>query len=91
MFFSECAVRYILGCFNLMLGGDHTTFECRQDVHDAYNEVIDEGNLQMAWGAHPVMSWYKNTSGRVTQNWPFTLREYWAITRKPQAAHYHLG
>ena len=91
MFFSECAVRYILGCFNLMLEHGHSTLECKQDVHDSYNEAIDEGNRQMAWGAHPVMSWYKNASGRVTQNWPFTLREYWAVTRKPRAADYHLG
>ena len=90
MFFSECSVRYILGCLKLLLEQGHATLECKQDVHDAYNQIIDDGNLQMAWGAHPVMSWYKNAAGRVTQNWPFTLREYWAITRAPDAADFHL-
>ena len=91
MFFSECAVRYILGCLRLLLENDHATMECKRDVHDAYNKIIDEGNRQMAWGAHPVMSWYKNAAGRVTQNWPFTLREYWAITRYPDATDFHLS
>jgi 4-hydroxyacetophenone monooxygenase len=30
----------------------------------------------MAWSSPNVRSWYKNEKGRVTQNWPFTLREY---------------
>ena len=32
-----------------------------------------------------MRSWYKNEQGRVTQNWPFTLREYWEATRTPDA------
>jgi len=30
-----------------------------------------------------VTSWYKNAKGRVAQNWPFPLVEYWARTRAP--------
>ena len=61
---------------------------CKQDVHDAYNKKIDEGNLKMAWGAANVPTWYKNDKGRVTQNWPFTLVEFWNQTREMNPADY---
>ncbi|MCH2097878.1 MAG: hypothetical protein MK142_05770, partial [Pseudomonadales bacterium] len=58
-------------------------------VHDAYNAEIDAGNLTMAWGAPNVSSWYKNAKGRVTQNWPFTLVEYWRRTERPLPEDFH--
>ncbi|HEY5680869.1 MAG TPA: NAD(P)/FAD-dependent oxidoreductase [Pseudomonadales bacterium] len=88
VFFSECEVRYILSCIRQLLAGGHKALDCRADVHDAYNEWIDEGNANMAWGAARVPSWYKNEKGRVSQNWPFTLLEYWNHTRDVNAADY---
>lgn len=89
IFFSECEIRYILGCIAMLLKEGHGALDCKQEVHDAYNEVIDAGNLDMAWGAPNVSSWYKNAKGRVTQNWPFTMREFWEKTRKPKAVDYN--
>jgi 4-hydroxyacetophenone monooxygenase len=37
-----------------------------------------------------VNSWYKNEKGRVAQNWPFSLLEYWRQTREPDPADYEL-
>ena len=37
----------------------------------------------MAWGAPQVTSWYKNEHGRVSQNWPFALVDYWRATLAP--------
>jgi len=90
IFFSECEMRYILGCLALLLEQGHAAMDCRQDVHDAYIERIDAGNANMAWGAPKVSSWYKNDQGRVTQNWPFTLKEFWEHTRRPDPNDYHL-
>ncbi|MEZ5557918.1 MAG: NAD(P)/FAD-dependent oxidoreductase [Pseudomonadales bacterium] len=90
IFFSECEVRYILGCIELLLKSGKAALDCRREVHDAYNRMIDEGNAQMAWGSPHVTSWYKNERGRVTQNWPFTLREFWNRTRAPDPADYIL-
>jgi 4-hydroxyacetophenone monooxygenase len=45
----------------------------------------------MVWGAAEVNSWYKNASGRVAQNWPFSLLEYWERTRTVDPADYELG
>jgi 4-hydroxyacetophenone monooxygenase len=88
VFFSECEVRYILGCIKLLLEGGHAAVDVRHDVHDAYNARIDQGNLDMAWGAANVPTWYKNEKGRVTQNWPFPLVEFWKQTRVPDPDDY---
>jgi len=88
VFFSECEVRYILGCIGQLIRGGHAALDVKPDVHDRYNEMIDEGNLNMAWGAANVPTWYKNAKGRVTQNWPFSLVEFWKQTRAPDPADY---
>jgi 4-hydroxyacetophenone monooxygenase len=90
IFFSECAVRYILGCIKLLLEKNLSALECRKDVHDAFNENIDAANARMAWGAPQVTSWYKNSRGRVSQNWPLPLVDYWLATRAPDAADFIL-
>ena len=83
-------MRYILGCIKLLLETGSAALDCKQSVHDTYNQWIDEGNLQMAWGASNVRSWYKNSQGRVTQNWPFTLLEFWKRTQVPEKSDYTL-
>ena len=90
IFFSECEMRYILGCLKLLLETGCGALDCKQSVHDTYNRWVDEGNLQMAWGASNVRSWYKNSQGRVTQNWPFTLLEFWKRTQVPKKSDYTL-
>lgn len=83
IYFSECGVRYILGCLELLLRGHHASLDVRKDVHDEFNQRVDAENRMMAWGWSDVHSWYKNEHGRVTQNWPFTLLEYWQRTLAP--------
>ncbi len=88
IYFSECEVRYVVGCLRLLLEEGHAAMDCKRSVHDAYNDRIDAGNQQMAWGVSTVNSWYKNEKGRVSQNWPFNLIEYWRQTKSPDAADY---
>lgn len=90
IFFSECEIRYILGCLRLIMAGEKTALDCRREVHDAFNEKIEQANSQMAWGFEGVDSWYKNDKGRVTQNWPFTLLDYWQRTRRPDPQDFDL-
>ena len=42
---------------------------------------IDDGNRARGLGRVRRNSWYKNAHGHVTQNWPFSLLEYWQQTR----------
>jgi 4-hydroxyacetophenone monooxygenase len=90
VYFSECGVRYILGLVKTLLDGDHRAIDVRKDVHDEFNEAVDAENRRMAWGASDVNSWYKNEHGRVAQNWPFTLLEYWQRTLAPNRDEYEL-
>lgn len=83
IFFSECSVRYIVGCLKMLAETGSSALEPRQDVHDAFNRRVDEANRLMAWGSPQVTSWYKNEAGRVTQNWPFALVDYWQATLAP--------
>ncbi|MGH6873281.1 MAG: FAD-dependent oxidoreductase [Rhizomicrobium sp.] len=83
IFFSECSVRYIMGCLKLLAETGSVTLEPRPDVHDSFNERVDAMNAKMAWGVPQVSSWYKNEAGRVSQNWPFPLVDYWSATLKP--------
>ena len=90
IFFSECEMRYVLGCLKLLIGGGHKAMVCKEEVHDAYNEVIDAGNARMAWGISKAPTWYRNEKGRVTQNWPFSLLRFWKQTREPNPEDYVL-
>ena len=88
IYFSECEVRYILGCLELLLRTGQGAMAVKREVHDAYNVEIDEGNLRRVWGVAHVNTWYKNAKGRVTQNWPFSLQEYWDRSRRPDPDDY---
>jgi 4-hydroxyacetophenone monooxygenase len=88
IYFSECEVQYVMGCLRMLVQDGRRAMVCRQDVHDAYNVRIDEANSKRAWGASDVNSWYKNDKGRVSQNWPFNLLDYWQQTREPDPADY---
>jgi 4-hydroxyacetophenone monooxygenase len=83
IFFSECSVRYVVGCLRLLADTGSETMEVKSDVHDAFNVKVDAANQLMAWGSPHVNSWYKNEAGRVTQNWPFPLVDYWQATVAP--------
>jgi len=90
IYFSECGVRYILGLLGMALGAGARAVDVRRDVHDAFNQRVDAENERMSWGAAHVNSWYRNEHGRVAQNWPFTLLEYWESTREPRPDDYEL-
>jgi 4-hydroxyacetophenone monooxygenase len=81
IFHAECQVRYIAEALREMIENGHTTLEVRPEVHDEYNRRLDDACRNMVW-AHPgVTSWYKNRHNRVTVTSPWTLLEYWNLTR----------
>lgn len=88
IYFSECEAHYIAQSVRFLLEHGLSAMDVRPEVHDAYNERIDAGNAAMAWGVSGVSSWYKSKSGRVAQNWPFSLLEYWDQTRDVDPADY---
>jgi 4-hydroxyacetophenone monooxygenase len=91
VFFSECSMNYILGCLELLASKHKTWMEPKTEVFEVFNEKVDAQNSQMAWGLPGVDNWYKNAKGRVTQNWPFPLVDYWNATRAPNPDEFIFG
>jgi 4-hydroxyacetophenone monooxygenase len=90
IFHSECQVRYIMSCIKAMLESDLASMECKQEVHDEYNQRLDDLVAQMVW-SHPGMnSWYKNSAGRVTILSPWLLVDYWGWTKEPNLDDFEL-
>ena len=83
IFVLECQIDYILSTIGAMLEQAITTLECRRDVHDAYNVRVDAEHEHLVWRHPRVHSYYNNRAGRVTTNMPWTLLEYWRMTREP--------
>ncbi|WP_293905101.1 NAD(P)-binding domain-containing protein [Phenylobacterium sp.] len=83
IFFSECAVRYIVGALRMLAETGARSIEPKQAVYDTFNRKVDEANAGWAWGSPNVSSWYKNSFGRVSQNWPYGLIDYWRATLAP--------
>jgi 4-hydroxyacetophenone monooxygenase len=89
-YFSECEVHYVVGCIRELLARGARALEPTPEAHDASNARVDAENLKMAWGVSSVSTWYKNATGRTAQNWPFSLLEYWRLTREPDLSEYEL-
>ena len=89
--FSELSTKLLLGILHRMLADEHVTVEVRQDVFEEYNERVDATNAVRAWGFSSVNSWYKNSKGRVTQNYPFSIFEYWHRTSRLEEDAFHWG
>jgi len=84
IFHVECQLRYTMQCLRELIENRWSSIECRQDVHDAYNARLDAAHARMVW-THPGMkNWYRNARGRVTQNSPWRLVDYWAMTKEPR-------
>jgi 4-hydroxyacetophenone monooxygenase len=81
MFLAEMQVRYIMDLLRKMLTQGLGAVECRQDVHDKYNERIDQAHENMVW-THPGMeTYYRNTRGRVVVNSPHRNDTFYEMTR----------
>jgi 4-hydroxyacetophenone monooxygenase len=90
VYFSELAARYITDSVRLLLANKKRSMEVRAQAHEEYNQRIDEATSRRSWGVTHVNSWYRNERGRIAQNWPYNLYEYWRETRNVVAEDYLL-
>jgi 4-hydroxyacetophenone monooxygenase len=83
IFHSEAQVAYAVKCIRAMLERKWKSLECRQEVHDAYNDQVDARHAEMVWARSKASNWYKNKAGRVSQNSPWRMLDYWHLVREP--------
>ncbi len=86
--FSELTANYIVDALRVLLESGHRSLEVREDVYEAFNARMDERNRKIAFGFSSVNSWYKNSHGRVTQNFPFHAWDFWRRTHELDSADY---
>ena len=86
----ECQVRYVMSCIFELIQTDIKSIECKNDVNVTYNQEVQKLSENLAWGHPDVDSWYKNSKGRVVNNSPFCLQEYWERTHDPDFENFIL-
>lgn len=84
----ECQMRYVMGCLAGMLENGWRALDCRKQAHDAYNARLDAEMERMVWRHPKVHSYYNNATGRVITNVPWTMYDYWKMTRTPDFADF---
>lgn len=90
IFILECAVNYVIDCLRIAAEVGATAIEVREEVYNRFNEEVDAANRMRAWGVEQSQSWYKSASGRVSQNWPHRLIDYWYATRHADPGEFRL-
>jgi 4-hydroxyacetophenone monooxygenase len=85
---TEFSVTYVMDAIRILLEADAKAMDVKPQVFDGFTERVDEANRLRAWGFSKVNSWYKNSKGRVTQNFPFSTSELWQRTHEVNPSDY---
>ena len=80
---AETAGRYIGQCVTAMVRDGLKEISVKPEVHDEYNDFITQELKWTAWDDPGCVSWYKRgNAGKVTNNLPMGLEEFWSRTRR---------
>ncbi len=82
IYFSELEVDWIQRAVSAMVRRGAAALEATPEALTRWRDFVDNGNAKMAWGVSSVPSWYRSSSGRITQNWPESLLVYFDMTRE---------
>lgn len=88
--FAEAEMHYLLEHLRWILAHDVVALDATEEALSTYCARIDAENLQMAWGASTVNTWYRNATGRVSQNWPLPLIDFYEQTRSIDLADHEV-
>jgi len=87
----ECQTRYIFDSLAAVARAGASRMEVLPDAFTRYNEAVDARHAGMIWTYGGVTTWYKNSKGRVVTNAPWSMREYWELTRTVDLDAYTLS
>ncbi len=89
IFHSECQMRYITGCLDVLMSSGQQAMEPRQDVHDEYYERVQRELSTLVWAQPSIKhSHFKNPEGKIHSLSPWPLVDYWTWTRQPDLTDY---
>jgi cation diffusion facilitator CzcD-associated flavoprotein CzcO len=89
LFMLECQADYILSIVERMGRRGSTAFDLKGDAMRAYNDQVQQKLGKTVW-AQISASWYKNVSGRITNNWYGPTWLYWLRTRRVAWSDYRM-
>ena len=86
----ETQVQYVMSLLKAALQSHGRDFEIevRKDIHDAYNDRVQQAHAKMIWTHKGMSNWYRNGKGRVVAPTPFRNDDYWHMTRNSGLADY---
>jgi len=86
----ETQVQYVMSLLKAALQGHGRDFEIevRKDIHDAYNDRVQQAHAKMIWTHKGMSNWYRNGQGRVVAPTPFRNDDYWHMTRNSGLSDY---
>ena len=87
---SECQMRYILGCIDMVLASGAGSAVVRAEVCDDYNRRSQEQLKTMVYSHPTVDSYYKNSTGSVPTLFAWRMLDYWNWTNRPNPDEYEL-
>ena len=84
IFHSECQMRYITECLELLINDGPACLEPREDKATEWHERSQAEMRKMVWSQPSIKhSFYKNSFGEVHILSPWRLVDYWSWTREP--------
>lgn len=90
LYMAECAAEYTMECVGALLRRGYKAMDPRREAMEEFCARVDAGNKLRAWGVADVHTWYRNSHGRASQVWPFSLTEFYRLTREPDLSAYRL-
>ncbi|MGQ4600309.1 NAD(P)-binding domain-containing protein [Nocardia sp. R6R-6] len=84
----ESQTRYIREAVQLLAEHPGQCLDVRADLEQHYNTTLQQRLARTPWNF--CASWYRNSAGRITNNWPGTQTSYRRRIRHLDPAHYTL-
>jgi 4-hydroxyacetophenone monooxygenase len=88
IFNSELQARYIASCVRLLVETGAESLQVKDEAFEEYMTRTGEKLLQFVWSTEYGTSYFRNASGRVTTNSPWSLLEMWTWLREPNLADF---
>ncbi len=84
----ECQVRYIIQCLEAMRERELLWLDVKPEVMTAFNAELRHDLSRTVWAAG-CGSWYKTSSGKITNTWSGFVTDYERRTRHPDWRAFH--
>lgn len=88
LYMAECAAEYVVESLGELVRRGNGAMEPRPEAVAEFCDYVDAGNRRRAWGTKSIETWYQNRHGRASQVWPYSLHEFFRITRTPETAQF---